>query len=205
MSIFLVVVRDGIRDSTGGSGTKTDKNKTNGELNTSNTKHQAAVERSSTIQSNQQQRHQIMPLHEYLETKRRQNIRELNAAKACHICGSSSRHTGGLSRLIAHDDESVSSQGSDEIAGMRTCGCFGFDYPYSLRVCDMCIKDDATSLTGRIRHCGICGVVACDEDCGVELVECTDVEGWNNAGEFATTFDRGSCGSCLCCNCCFDM
>lgn len=54
----------------------------------------------------------------------------------------------------------------------------------------MCIKDDATSLTGRIRHCGICGVVACDEDCGVELVECTDVEGWNNAGEFIFKFVR---------------
>jgi hypothetical protein len=120
-----------------------------------------------------------MPLHEYLETKRRQNIRDLNATGACHICGSSSRHTGGLSRLIA-DDDSVS---GDEVAGMRTCGCTGSTWPYSLRVCDMCIKDDAASLTGRVRHCGICGVVACDEDCGVELVECTDVESWNNAGE----------------------
>jgi hypothetical protein len=70
------------------------------------------------------------------------------------------------------------------MASMRTCGCYGSTWPYSLRVCDMCIKDDAASLTGRVRHCGICGVVACDEDCGVELVECTDVESWNNAGEF---------------------
>ena len=125
-----------------------------------------------------------MPLHEYLETKRRQNIRELNATKACHICGSSCRHSGGLSRLIANHTNDDDDHDEDEVAGMRTCGCNGSTWPYSLRVCDMCIKDDAASLTGRVRHCGICGVVACDEDCGVELVECTDVESWNNAGEF---------------------
>lgn len=45
----------------------------------------------------------------------------------------------------------------------------------------MCIADDVA--VGRIRNCGICGVVACDEDCGVELVECTDTEEWNNEGE----------------------
>jgi hypothetical protein len=79
---------------------------------------------------------------------------------------------------------------------MRTCGCSGSTWPYSLRVCDMCIKDDATSLTGRIRHCGICWVVACDEDCGVELVECTDAESWNNAGELLPLLNGGM--PCLC-------
>ena len=44
----------------------------------------------------------------------------------------------------------------------------------------MCIADDCT--TGRIRNCGICGAVACDENCGVEMAECTDNEGWNNMG-----------------------
>lgn len=70
---------------------------------------------------------------------------------------------------------------------MRICSCFGVstddinDWPYSLRVCEMCIADDAT--TGRIRCCGICGVVACDENCGEEMVECTDDPEWKNAGE----------------------
>mmetsp|Transcript_3402 Transcript_3402/g.6542 ORF Transcript_3402/g.6542 Transcript_3402/m.6542 type:complete len:655 (-) Transcript_3402:147-2111(-) len=65
---------------------------------------------------------------------------------------------------------------------MRSCMCYGnSDWPYPLRVCEMCIADDLT--TGRIRHCAICNVVACDEDCGaVELVEVTDREEWNNAG-----------------------
>lgn len=44
----------------------------------------------------------------------------------------------------------------------------------------MCIADDCT--TGRIRNCGICGAVACDENCGGEMAECTDNEGWNNMG-----------------------
>ena len=71
---------------------------------------------------------------------------------------------------------------------MKTCSCFGIPpsdpnyWPYSLRVCTFCILDDVA--TGRIRCCGICGVVACDENCGAELVECTDSEEWNNAGEF---------------------
>ena len=49
-----------------------------------------------------------------------------------------------------------------------------------LRVCDKCIEDDAG--IGRIRSCGICGTVACDEDCGAELLECTDRAEWNSAG-----------------------
>lgn len=100
--------------------------------------------------------------------------------------------------MIIKDDGDDDSANSDEVAGMRTCGCAGSNWPYSLRVCDMCVKDDAASLTGRVRHCGICGVVACDEDCGVELVECTDVESWNNAGEFLYCFilvlTGGVCG-----------
>ena len=74
---------------------------------------------------------------------------------------------------------------------MRACGCTGSNWPYSLWVCDMCVKNDVASSTGRVRHCGICGVVACDKDCGVELVECTDVESWNNAGELIHRFDGG--------------
>ena len=49
-----------------------------------------------------------------------------------------------------------------------------------LRVCDKCIEDDRG--IGRIRSCGVCGTVACDENCGAELLECTDVPEWNNAG-----------------------
>jgi hypothetical protein len=49
-----------------------------------------------------------------------------------------------------------------------------------LRVCDRCIEDDKG--IGRIRNCGICGSVACDENCGPELLECTDSAEWNNAG-----------------------
>lgn len=51
-----------------------------------------------------------------------------------------------------------------------------YNNPYNksqqLRVCDRCIQDDKG--IGRIRNCGICGVVACDENCGAELLECTD-------------------------------
>jgi hypothetical protein len=49
-----------------------------------------------------------------------------------------------------------------------------------LRVCDRCIEDDKG--IGRIRICGVCGTVACDEYCGPVLVECTDSPEWNNAG-----------------------
>ena len=47
-------------------------------------------------------------------------------------------------------------------------------------MCDKCIEDDAG--IGRIRNCGICGTVACDENCGAELLECSDCSSWNNAG-----------------------
>eukprot|EP00804_Cyclotella_cryptica_P009766 CCRYP_013219-RA/>CCRYP_013219-RA protein AED:0.04 eAED:0.04 QI:203/1/1/1/1/1/2/669/651 len=120
-----------------------------------------------------------MPLHEYLEKRRRQNIRLLNTTGACHICGSSCRHSGGLNRLL---DDGSAGAANEAAASMRTCGCYGSSWPYSLRVCEMCIRDDVASSMGRVRHCGICGVVACDEECGVDLVECTDVESWNNPG-----------------------
>ena len=55
-------------------------------------------------------------------------------------------------------------------------------WPYPLRVCEMCVTDDVVSMNGRVWTCAICSVVACDEDCGVELVEATDCEEWNNAG-----------------------
>lgn len=71
-----------------------------------------------------------------------------------------------------------------KIAEMRMCACFQRPSNRNhdsipLRVCEMCIADDV--LTGRIRCCGLCGIVACDENC-VELVECTDNEEWNNEG-----------------------
>jgi len=138
-----------------------------------------------------------MPLHEYEEKKRRQNIDTLNASGACHICGSTARNTRGFSHCL--DDENSEQQPryhynemgtslipAPQTAPMRSCACFNQsksdpDYwPYSLRVCEMCIADDCT--TGRVRNCGMCGAVACDADCGVEMAECTDNEGWNNMG-----------------------
>lgn len=70
---------------------------------------------------------------------------------------------------------------------MRSCMCNGNSIPgpFPLKVCEMCISDDARSGTGRIRTCGICGVVACTEDCSVhdvKLLEVTDRDEWNNAG-----------------------
>ena len=143
-----------------------------------------------------------MPLHEYLEKKRRENIAQLNATGACHICGSTCRNSQGFSRFMCNENKANFVDGilgeksnrddryaEPSVAQMRTCGCFGipptdpYQWPYSLRVCEMCIADDVS--TGRIRHCGVCGAVACDENCGVELVECTDQQEWNNAGEFA--------------------
>mmetsp|Transcript_31504 Transcript_31504/g.64242 ORF Transcript_31504/g.64242 Transcript_31504/m.64242 type:complete len:726 (-) Transcript_31504:838-3015(-) len=112
-----------------------------------------------------------MPLHEYLEKKRRENIQHLNSIGSCHICGSTCRKSHFR---------------NGQPAPMRTCSCFGVPpddpnhWPFSLRVCEMCIADDTT--TGRILSCGICGTVACDENCGEELVECTDQPEWNNAG-----------------------
>ena len=55
-----------------------------------------------------------------------------------------------------------------------------FFYPRSthkIRVCEMCIKNDAN--VGRILHCGMCGVVACDEDCGPVMYECTGECRWD--------------------------
>ena len=192
-----------------------------------------------------------MPLHEYLEQKRRDNIKQLNATGACHICGSTCRNSRGFNHFMDNNVEQQNNSNSNNatmgsggnfhnensmvrppnLAAMRTCACFGIspsdpDYwPYSvsclvhiiscvckkivvhrgqyythkpyesfppytthtykpiyvqLRVCDRCIEDDKG--IGRIRNCGICGTVACDENCGAELIECTNCESWNNAG-----------------------
>jgi len=82
----------------------------------------------------------------------------------------------------ADDAHNASNASNADVPPMRSCMCYGNStWPYPLKVCEMCIADDLT--TGRIRHCAICNVVACDEYCGaVELVEATDREGWNNAG-----------------------
>lgn len=128
-----------------------------------------------------------MPLNEILERRRRQNLAHLNATGACHICGSAKRNPKGFSHFIDNENN-INDDDDDgsppEIAEMRMCACF--QRPFNrhhdscpLRVCEMCILDDAT--TGRIRCCGLCGIVACDENC-VELVECTDNEEWNNEG-----------------------
>lgn len=83
--------------------------------------------------------------------------------------------------LIANESHEL------EIPPMRSCMCNGNSTPgpFPLKVCEMCISDDARSGTGRIRTCGICGVVACTEDCSVhdiKLLEVTDRDEWNNAG-----------------------
>jgi len=139
-------------------------------------------------------------LHEYLEKKRRDSVSLYNASGACHICGSSCRNKRGFSHAIECAATSSSSPGSggcvlsDRVHSdgygdgdsmvpradrsvMRVCSCFDQeaddpDYsPYSIRVCEMCIRNDVN--IGRIIHCGMCGVVACDEDCGPVMYECT--------------------------------
>lgn len=141
-----------------------------------------------------------MTLHKYEEDKRRRNVATLNANGACHICGSNGRNTRGFSHCLDHENSSTSAQQQQyhynemgtplipapETAPMRVCACFNQsesdpDYwPYSLRVCEKCIENDCT--TGRVRNCGICGAVACDENCGVEMAECTDNEFLLQAG-----------------------
>ena len=67
-----------------------------------------------------------------------------------------------------------------------------------IRVCEMCIKNDAN--VGRILHCGICGIVACDEDCGPVMYECTgefttrSVSRGLGLGEVAPSFSEGPSG-----------
>ncbi|KAL9183066.1 hypothetical protein ACHAXT_004853 [Thalassiosira profunda] len=134
-------------------------------------------------------------LHENLERKRRQNVAALNEAGACHLCESTSG-SRSYHRFVSLDGDEGSDVDEDDGASdiscdaasdsdnaqMRTCMCFGNtkDWPYSLRVCEMCVTDDAT--TGRVRLCGICGVVACDENCGVPMVEVTDKDANSNSG-----------------------
>mmetsp|Transcript_15502 Transcript_15502/g.28034 ORF Transcript_15502/g.28034 Transcript_15502/m.28034 type:complete len:99 (-) Transcript_15502:979-1275(-) len=95
-----------------------------------------------------------MPLHEYLEQKRRQNITALKASGACHICGSTGRNSRGFHHFLDNENSkakaataadnggSYSNENSlvprPNIAAMRTCACFGQspddpDYwPYSV-------------------------------------------------------------------------
>ena len=104
-------------------------------------------------------------------------------AKSSSAAPASSASAAAAS-IIPAPPSSLSLRPDSSEPAMRTCMCYGNvpDWPYGLRVCEMCIADDLKSCTGRIRCCGICGVVACDEDCGVELVEVTDREEWENAG-----------------------
>lgn len=90
----------------------------------------------------------IMPLHEYLEQKRRQNIKDLNERGACHICGSTCRpqhfneEKSSSEAIVAaggnYNENSMVPAPS--LAPMRTCACFGMspsdpDYwPYSVSV-----------------------------------------------------------------------
>lgn len=96
------------------------------------------------------------------------------------------QHTFHISHTSHLSDSSHTRRPPPINAPMRTCSCYGTPpsdpnyWPYSIKVCEACISDDVE--IGRIRYCGICGVVACDEYCGVKLVECTDEEEWNNKG-----------------------
>jgi len=100
----------------------------------------------------------IMPLHEYLEQKRRDNIKQLNATGACHICGSTCRNSRGFNHFMDNNVEQQNNNTSNNatmgsggnfhnehsmvrppnLAAMRTCACFGIspsdpDYwPYSV-------------------------------------------------------------------------
>jgi hypothetical protein len=98
-----------------------------------------------------------MPLHEYLEQKRRQNVAQLNAIGACHICGSTCRNSQGFNHYFL-DGAAAAVEGAGggaggmnynensmvrppNLAAMRTCACFGIaptdpDFcPHSVRNC----------------------------------------------------------------------
>jgi len=76
-----------------------------------------------------------MPLHEYLEQKRRQNIEQLNQSGACHICGSNKRNTEGFHHAVNVGEEGNYNEHSmvrpPNISAMRTCACFGNTSPDS--------------------------------------------------------------------------
>ena len=61
-----------------------------------------------------------MPLHEYLEQKRRDNINQLNATGACHICGSKCRSNSEFHHAV--DNLDTSGDGSYYIAPIDTFG-----------------------------------------------------------------------------------
>ena len=92
-----------------------------------------------------------MPLHEYLEQKRRDNINQLNATGACHICGSKCRRNSEFHHAVDtanftsgdgyyHNKDSMIRPATLDVAPMRTCSCFGSDpsdpnyWPYSVRI-----------------------------------------------------------------------
>ena len=90
--------------------------------------------------------HIIMPLHEYLEQKRRTNINQLNATGACHICGSKCRSNSEFYNAVEEENDgyytnkdSMVRPASLNVAPMITCSCFGNDpsdpnyWPYSVR------------------------------------------------------------------------
>jgi hypothetical protein len=78
-----------------------------------------------------------MPLHEYLEQKRRQNIDQLNQSSACHICGSNSRNTEGFHHAVNVTEQQGGNYNENSmvrppnISAMRTCACFGNNSPDS--------------------------------------------------------------------------
>jgi len=76
-----------------------------------------------------------MPLHEYLEQKRRQNIDQLNQSGACHICGSNKRNTEGFHHAVEIEGRGNYNENSmvrpPNISAMRICACFGNTSPNS--------------------------------------------------------------------------
>ena len=106
-----------------------------------------------------------MPLHEYLEQKRRDNIKQHNATGACHICGSTCRNSRGFNHFMDNNIEQNNNTSNNatmgsggnfhnehsmvrppNLAAMRTCACFGIspsdpDYwPYSVScLCISCV------------------------------------------------------------------
>jgi len=113
-----------------------------------------------------------MPLHEYLEQKRRQNIDQLNQSGACHICGSNKRNTEGFHHAVNVGEQQGGNYNENSmvrppnISAMRTCACFGNtspdsdDYwPYSVSLIAMtkfvhilCTKLNSLQLVHHTNH-----------------------------------------------------
>lgn len=105
-----------------------------------------------------------MPLHEYLEQKRRDNIEQLNASGACHICGSNSRNSKGFNHFVDNEEKITkytnehSMVKAPDLAAMRTCACFGQspddpDYwPYSVSIFFAIVFYDISCVTISHNH-----------------------------------------------------